>query len=458
MARTNVGIKTPKVYTHGGAEASKISAEDSLRRSVMACFLWEDNFYEDGVEIGQRIRELASKVSVDTLIAMAKEARHDHHLRHVPLLLLCEVIKRGKGKQVSDAIYDVVSRADEMAELVSLYRLDNPKKPLDAQLKKGIARCFSKFDAYQLAKYNRKGPITLKTLLKTCRPKPANAERSEIYKKILEDRLESPDTWEVALSSGKDKKETFERLLSEGKLGYLALLRNLRNMKSANVQRKLVCEAIKERKGAHNVLPFRFFAAANAAPDFEPELDNALLANLSGLPKLMGRTIVIVDISGSMRSSLSGKSDLDRLGAACALGAVMREVCDDVGVYATAGNDWKRVHATSIVPARRGMAMADAISGMSRTLGGGGIFLKQVMDYIHEQEGDVERVICITDEQDTSGSDPENRPSNAKLIGNNNYMINVASNKNGIGYKRWTHIDGFSESVVRFIYEYESNK
>jgi hypothetical protein len=36
------------------------------------------------------------------------------------------------------------------------------------------------------------------------------------------------------------------------------------------------------------------------------------------------------------------------------------------------------------------------------------------------------------------------------------YMINVASYRNGVGYGRWVHIDGFSEQVLRFIAEYEA--
>ena len=37
------------------------------------------------------------------------------------------------------------------------------------------------------------------------------------------------------------------------------------------------------------------------------------------------------------------------------------------------------------------------------------------------------------------------------------YMINVASNRNGVGYGRWCHIDGFSEQVLRFIAEHEAS-
>lgn len=456
MARTNTKENFLPPTTAPGAPAAVISKEQELRRSVLACLLWEDNFYESGVAIGERIQTLADEVPVETVIALAKEARHEQHLRHVPLLLLLSVIKRGKGKMVSDAIADVVARADEMAELVALYRKGDPRRPLAAQLKKGIAKAMAKFDAYALGKYNRPGPFTLKTLLNTCRPKPETDERSALYKSILERTLAAPQTWEVMLSGGADKQKAFTHLLHEGKLGYLALLRNLRGMETAGVDRALITEAIAARKGADKVLPFRFVAAAKAAPGFADALDRAMVANLSTLPKLKGRTVVIVDISGSMGSALSGKSDMTRMTAACALAAILKEVGEDVAVYATAGDDWKRQHATALVEGdKRGMALVAAIQAMNRKLGGGGIFLKQVMDFVEAAEGNVERVVVITDEQDCA-RDPADNPSNAKLIGQRNYMLNVAAHRNGIGYKKWLHVDGFSEAVVRFIHEHEA--
>ena len=61
-----------------------------------------------------------------------------------------------------------------------------------------------------------------------------------------------------------------------------------------------------------------------------------------------------------------------------------------------------------------------------------------------------DRIIVITDEQSaTRVGDP--RCSKA-------YMINVAPHRNGIGYGAWAHIDGFSESVLRFIREVERER
>ncbi len=444
--------------THEGALAyMNLSDEQRLRRAVLACMLWEDEFYEDGEAISARITSLAAKVKPEIVAKLAIEARTKMHLRHAPLLLLTVLVKTGAGKEklVADTITTVIQRADELSELVAIY-WRNGKRPLSAQMKKGLARAFTKFDGYALAKYDRPGPVRLRDVLFLVHAKPKAEEQAETWKKLAAKDLDSPDTWEVALSGGADKRVTFERLLKEGKLGYLALLRNLRNMSEAGVDDKLVKKAILARKGAERVLPFRYIAAARAAPSFEPEIDKAMLAGLAQAPKLPGRTLIIIDVSGSMYGGpMSKRSDMNRALAACALGAIARELCEEPLIYATAGSDASRVHQTALVPARRGMALVDAIYGLCKPLGGGGIFLNQVMRFLEPKHGGVDRTIVITDEQDCGLGD-EDSPLMAPTFGRTNYMINVGSFRNGVGYGNWVHLDGFSEQVLRYVAEFET--
>src|SRR5690606_18384746 len=147
--------------------------------------------------------------------------------------------------------------------------------------------------------------------------------QAAIWKQLVEGTLPVPDTWEVALSGGGDKRETFERMLREGTLGYLALLRNLRNMAESGVDTGLVRDAILARKGARRVLPFRYVAAARAAPQFEPAIDQALSEAIAELSPLPGKTAALVDVSGSMNAPLSGKSDMTRMDAAAALASLI---------------------------------------------------------------------------------------------------------------------------------------
>ncbi len=438
--RTNTRIKFTET-THEGAPAARMNALQALRRSVCACLLWEDEFYEDGQEIAKRIEGLVAHVDAEEVMALAIEARTIMNLRHVPLLLLACLAKLHKLNKW--AVSACILRADELSELLAIHAKlngigpDKVKKKIPAQMKQGLALAFGKFDEYQLAKYDREGAIRLRDVLFLCHAKPMGEAQAELWKRLVANELKVPDTWEVGLSTGGDKKETFTRLLQEKKLGYFALLRNLRNMMSAGVDKDLVEQAIIARKGgAEKVLPFRYLAAARACPQLEPSLDKALVASIEQSPEFSGTTAVLVDVSGSMEVKLSGKSDLTRMDAAAALASLI--------------NGKRRVfafsNATKEVPARNGMAGIDAIV---KSMDHGGTALGSAIMHVGSCMNAPDRLIVITDEQ---SHDRVPRP-NVKHA----YMINVASAKNGVGYGNgWIHLDGFSEGVLRYILAMES--
>lgn len=442
MARLNVKPIAPHGYTHEGAPAAPMNAEQALRRSVMSCLLWESEFYEDGEEIAARIVRLAKSLPAERVASLAIEAREQGNLRHVPLLLLSALSQVGKGeKLVADTIARVVQRGDELTELLAVHAKANGvapgavKKKIPAQMKKGLARAFGKFDEYQLAKYDRDGAVRLRDALFLVHAKPKDDAQAALWKRLVDNQLAVPDTWETQLSGGADKKETFERLIREGKLGYLALLRNLRNMAEAGCDDGLVKDAIIARKGAHRVLPFRYVAAARAAPQFEPAIDQALSEAISEMPVLSGKTVVLVDVSGSMSDKLSGKSDLRRVDAAGALASIIH---GNLRVIAFA-------NGVEELAARRGIAGVDNI--VKRV--GGGTELGSAVTHVNGLKK-IDRLIVITDEQSHDRvPDP---------VAHHAYMINVASAQRGVGYGRWTHIDGFSESVLRFIHEHENDR
>ena len=340
----------------------------------------------------------------------------------------------GRPQLLSKAMGRVLQRADEPAEFLALYWKDK-KQPLSKQVKRGLAWSMRRFSEYELAKYNRDSAITPRDVLFMSHAKPKDELQAALWRKLAANELATPDTWEVQLSAGVDKKETFERLIRERKLGYFALIRNLRNMEQAGVDSELVREAILARKGgADRILPFRFIAAARYAKQFEPELDTAMQAAMAELPKVTGTTIVLVDNSGSMAARLSRRSDMTRSDAAAGVAIVARGVCESVRVFAFSD-------VCVEVPPRTGMALRDAIHTATR-MGSTqlGAAVAKVSDLTHD------RLIVITDEQSAD------RVPQPKGLG---YMINVASNRNGVGYGKWLHVDGWSDAVVRFITEYE---
>ncbi len=436
MARLNVSARNA-VVTHEGAPAvANLSAQAQLRRSVLSCLLWEDEFYEDGKLIAERIVENAEQVEPAMLAALAIEAREVFNLRHAPLILLDVLSKTGRGQPIVAATVErVIQRADDMAELLAVYWRSG-RKMVPAQMRNGLARAFAKFDEYQLAKYDRDGVVKLRDVLRLVRPKPKDEAQSALFRRVKDRMLATPDTWEVALSGGADKKASFERLLREGKLGYLALLRNLRNMAQADVDADLVRDAIVARRGgAQRVLPFRYVAAARAAPRFEPALDQALCEAIAEMPALAGKTFVLVDVSGSMDAAMSRKSDMRRIDAAAALGAIVH---GDIRLFTFSSELVE-------VPPRRGMAGVDAIVGSQPH---GSTNLGAAVEALNGMPHD--RLIVVTDEQ---AHDRVPDPVAPRA-----YMINVASNRNGVGYGRWTHIDGFSEAVLRYIREIENDR
>jgi len=434
MAKMNVWKRMFPVRTHEGAVAQKVDATRELRRTVLTCLLWEDAFYEKGNDIAKRIAALAAENKPEVVAALACEARDKMHLRHAPLFLVRELARRkGAGTLVAETLERVIQRADELGEFVALYWKEK-KQPLSAGVKRGLARAFTKFDAYQLAKYDRESMVKLRHVLFLCHAKPKDEAQAALWKKLVENTLESPDTWEVALSAGKDKRENFERLLREGKLGGLAVLRNLRLMLASGVDPKLICERLD--KGVARALPFRFVTAARHAPKLEDALEKAMLKGIAGFEKLAGSTGLVVDVSGSMNYKLSKKGETKRMDAAAGLAILLREKAEDFAI-ATFSD------ACVELPPRRGFALRDAIVGSQAH---SGTYLKRALTQLHEKREwcKLDRLIVITDEQSHDGILAAWTPKA--------YVVNVAPYKYGVSYGNgWTHIDGWSERVVDYI-------
>ncbi|MCA1498035.1 MULTISPECIES: TROVE domain-containing protein [unclassified Bradyrhizobium] len=433
MVRLN---KIVRAFTREGARAIRFTPEMELKRALMNCLLWEDQFYEDGVAIADRIKALVPKVAPARVAQLAIEAREVMKLRHAPLLVIREMARNEKHRTlVADTLAQVIQRPDEMTELLAIYWADalgpmqqRKRQPVSAQVKKGLARALTKFDAYQLAKWDRDGAVRIRDVLFLVHAKPKDADQAKVWKQLVDGELASPDTWEVSLSAGKNKRETFERLIAERKLGGLALLRNLRLMQNAQVPRETIAGAI-EAMRTDRILPYRFITAARYAPDFEPELEAAMLKSIKDHVRLPGRTRLLIDVSGSMFATLSAQSEMTRAEVACGLAILAREICDEVEIF-TFSNEVVKV------PPRRGFALRDAIINSQPH---GGTYLGKAVTEI-DCKGD--RLIVFTDEQ-SHDQVPEPRARGT--------MVNVASYQHGVGHGAWTRVNGFSEAVVAWI-------
>lgn len=438
VGRMKTNVKT-NVYTHEGAKTTRVKALTELKRAVLSCLLWEDSFYESGESIADRIITLSKKVNGADVEALAIIARYDYNLRHAPLWLIVGLLEKSPEARANAKylIPKVINRPDEMGELISLYwKHAGEKVPLAKSLKVGLAESFHEFNEYSFAKHDRKNAdIRLRDVMFLTHPKPTSKEEEILFRKIANQELAVPDTWETALSAGADKKATFERLMYEDKLGALAFLRNLRNMKEAGVSKKVVKEYF-ERVDFSKVFPYRFIAAAKAVPSWEDIIEDQFLKSAERLGKLDGSTILLVDVSGSMFTPIGDKSDMLRIDAANGLSMLLREMCEDIRIFSFS-------NTLVEVPLRRGFGLIDAIRTSQYH---GNTYLGRAIRQLTETLP-ARRLIVITDEQshDTINKSGYEIP----------YIINVASYQNGVGYGDYIHINGFSEGIIRYIVEFE---
>jgi 60 kDa SS-A/Ro ribonucleoprotein len=436
-----------------GPSAAKQDPEALLRRAVMACLLWENLAYESGKENAEGIAALVSQVPTHVVAQIAIEAREKQKLRHVPLLLIREMARSPEHRwRVGDLIPRICTRADMLTDLLALYWKEG-KRPISAQMKKGLAAGIAEFGEYALSKYNRDGAVKFRDILFLCHATPRDDAQAALWKRLVDGKLETPDTWEVALSSsqGANKKEAWTRLIEERRLGGLALLRNLRNAQQAGVDYQVVAQGL-QNLNAEMLLPLNFLAAQRAAPDYTREIEQAMLRGYEKLPKLPGWTVFILDTSGSMNAPLSEKSTFTRLDAGAAMMMLAAERAERVSLYVTAGDDSARKHATAKVKPVRGFGLLDAAKESRRVIGGGGIFTRQALEWVKgDLKGEVpDRILVFSDSQDCD------RDRSTRLpvpFGKRNYIVDVSSHAHGINYDGvWdAEISGWSEHVISYI-------
>ncbi len=451
--KTNKKEKSEPVFTHEGTKAVKTSDYQSLRRSVLASLLWENSAYEDGVSISERIAGLIPKVNPELVSKLAIEARTKFKLRHMPLFMVREMARHEAHKAyVEHTLFNVIQRADELTEALAIFWKEG-KTPIASSFKRGLAKAFTKFSEENLAKYNQDNKIKLRDVLFLTHAKPIDKAQAKVWKKLVNNELQTPDTWEVMLSAtgGESKKEAWERLLKQEKLGALALLRNLRNFKENGVNEKLIVNAL-QSMSVERVLPFRFIAAARYYPGLESVLEQAMFKCLDESSILPGRTALVIDTSPSMwMHKISSKSDMDRFEAASALTILLREICESVKVYAFNNKAYE-------IPNRRGFALRDSLAATKNEFSCGSLAIDMA-----NNDG-YDRIICLTDGQWHSVKD--GKPQKGGLIegtvsqslkGSKAYMLNVSNEQYGVSVKgNWHNLDGFSEAVITYIQEIEN--
>jgi 60 kDa SS-A/Ro ribonucleoprotein len=372
----NLFRKAIPVTNYEGAKAFQLDKRTDLYSAVVTTSL-SNTFYEGDTSRLKRIRTLVGQNDPSFVARLAIYARTKMNLRSVPLVLAVELAKTQSGNRiVSKMVNGVVKRADEITELLAYYQMANERKAtkklnkLSKQIQYGLAASFNRFDEYQFAKYNRDAEVKLKDALFLVHPKAIDEKQQILFNKIAKNELTVPYTWETELSAlgqvkfsnDTDKRLAFkakwEELISSGKVGYMALLRNLRNMIEAPVSiqaMEKVCQllASPETVAQSKQLPFRFLAAYREVKQLESGLvpmvlDALELAVEQSAKNIRGfasdtSVLIACDVSGSMQKPISAKSKILNYDIGLMLAMLLQSRCRNVqtGMF---GDRWKIIN------------------------------------------------------------------------------------------------------------------
>jgi len=318
MSRFNLSVDN-RIENLAGGKAYKESPEMQLISLVLTSFV-NEQFYRSSNETIQNLEELFNQVKDKKFIAkLGIFARIKYGMRSITHILSALIAKNIKGELWTKNYFSkVVHRVDDITEILSYY-IQNYKKPIPNSLKRGLAKAFEKFDQYQLAKYrSEKKGLKLIDVVNLIHPRP-NEKNKEALKLLVENKLTSSETWESELTKAGQKatndeeKEEFKKdvwikLISEKKIGYFALLRNLRNIfeQAPEIMDKALEMLIDENLIKKSlVLPFRFTTAYQELQQTNSKVlkyvNKACDISLSNIPKFDGNTLVVLDVSGSMQ-------------------------------------------------------------------------------------------------------------------------------------------------------------
>ncbi|SDK26006.1 TROVE domain-containing protein [Catalinimonas alkaloidigena] len=337
----------PTLRNYMGGRAYRLTPEMELYTTVVSTML-DNTYYEKADQRLERIRALIPQVAPQFVARLAVYTRTQMYLRTVPLVLVVELAKIHCGDDLlRRTVARVVQRPDEITELLAYYQRANDRQGtkqlnrLSKQLQRGLADAFNRFDGYQLAKYNRAGQVTLRDALFLVHPKAKDLAQQLLFDQLTADTLPTPYTWETELSAlGQQHFDTetlrlhakaarWEELVESGKMGYMALLRNLRNLiqQATPVTVQKVLTVLTEPTRVHNArqVPFRYLSAYAEVQKLKQEenltpaqdalitqtlaaLETAVSVAVDNLPALRGRTLILTDNSGSMRGDAGGSS------------------------------------------------------------------------------------------------------------------------------------------------------
>ncbi len=377
----------PDTRNSAGGEAYSMPIRQEIAAVVLNCML-NDRFYTSAQGNLEQLHDLVARAEkageTEFLAKAALYARQKHGLRTVSHILAGEIGDLSRGASWKRPFYAAVAdRPDDVCETLAYWNQRHPGSRHPNAMTRGFAQALASYDSYALAKYRGEGKgVNLMDAVNICHPR---TPKGHPIHDLMTGKLKPADTWEAALSKAGQAAETEEdkeelkgaawaRLLAERKLGYLACLRNLRNIaEQAPDALQAALALIQDEKAVakSRVFPFQFRTAYDLFK--ASSLDTRTLVMkaiakaadlaLGNIPKLPGRTLVVVDDSGSMTSS-GGTGGVIKIASVFAAALVKAlPTCD----YMQFSDDARYINLDTVGMST--FALAEKIEGSCRSAG-----------------------------------------------------------------------------------------
>lgn len=392
---------TIKTTNKCGHIAYAMPDKEKLVTQVLTSFFGENKYYGDTTNDMIKTANAVLDKDAKFVANLARYARKEMHLRSVSHALTALIANNVNGKPfIKEVVKDVVERADDITEILACY-INMFGKPIPNGLKKALGNALLTFNEYQVSKYNGGNKsVKFKDILRICHTKPKTKEQEKLFNEIVNDTLPIADRWETELSANGNNKETWEKLIAENKLGYMAALRNLRNIILAspdNIDKIYAKLADKEQVLKSKQLPFRFYSAYDELCHIDnitnkplDTLNTAIEYSVDNLPKLKGKTVIAIDTSGSMGDPISVKSKIKCVDIARLMAVLASRICDEYIIY-TFDTNIRQIAVTSKY------GILDSVKAIPYH--GGGTNLQLPLVAMLQANLKVDRLIILSDNQ-----------------------------------------------------------
>ena len=305
-------------------------------------------------------------------------------------------IVRGSGK-IREFAPDILSRLDDISNCLAFY-LKEYGKPIPNALKRALASRLASANSYELAKYAGKNKMV--TMRDVIRLTHAHSNAIDSFcKEEISQATEGQETWEAIISKEGSTKEAWTKAVKV--MGHMALLRNLRNLEKAGVDESLYLDKLVAGAKTGKQLPFRYYSAISNVTSnaIREALEKCIDISVENLPKLPGKSLILVDNSGSAKyENVSALSNVNVATCGNLMGVLTARISDSgkIGMF---GDKIK------FLPANKGIAgtvlsVLDVVNDMGDTVGSAtenGIWL--ALDEITRRKEKFDRIFIYSDMQ-----------------------------------------------------------